>query len=106
MVRRRIRHQFNECHSSQDRRRGASCDGCWTPEGIVNPLVLAAAEVAKVDTILRIGGAQAIGVLAYGTETIEPVDKIVGPGNAFVAAAKRQVYGTVGIDMIAGPSRS
>ena len=75
-----------------------------TPDGIVNPLVLAAAEVAKVDTIFRIGGAQAVGVLAYGTETIKPVDKIVGPGNAFVAAAKRQVYGTVGIDMIAGPS--
>ena len=75
-----------------------------TPDGIVNPLVLAAAEVAKVDTIFRIGGALAVGVLAYGTETIKPVDKIVGPGNAFVAAAKRQVYGTVGIDMIAGPS--
>ena len=75
-----------------------------TPDGVVNPLVLAAAEVAKVDTIFRIGGAQAIGALAYGTKTINPVDKIVGPGNAFVAEAKRQVYGTVGIDMIAGPS--
>ncbi|MBT7508975.1 MAG: histidinol dehydrogenase [Rhodospirillaceae bacterium] len=75
-----------------------------TPNGVVNPLVLAAAGIAGVDTIYRIGGAQAVGALAYGTETISPVDKIVGPGNAYVAAAKRQVYGTVGIDMIAGPS--
>ncbi len=75
-----------------------------TPDGKLNPLVLAAAKVAGVDEIYRIGGAQAVGALAYGTETIRPVDKIVGPGNAFVAAAKRQVFGTVGIDMIAGPS--
>ena len=75
-----------------------------TPNGVVNPLVLAAAGIAGIDTIYRIGGAQAVGALAYGTETISPVDKIVGPGNAYVAAAKRQVYGTVGIDMIAGPS--
>lgn len=75
-----------------------------TPDGILNPLVLAAAKTAGVDEIYRIGGAQAIGALAFGTETIRPVDKIVGPGNAYVAAAKRQVFGTVGIDMIAGPS--
>lgn len=75
-----------------------------TPDGVINPLVLAAARIAGVDEIYRIGGAQAIGALAYGTETIAPVDKIVGPGNAYVAAAKRQVFGTVGIDMIAGPS--
>ena len=75
-----------------------------TPDGKVNPLVLAAAEIAGVDTIYRIGGAQAVAALAYGTQTIAPVDKIVGPGNAYVAAAKRQVFGTVGIDMIAGPS--
>jgi histidinol dehydrogenase len=72
--------------------------------GELNPLVLAAARVAGVSEIYRIGGAQAVAALAYGTETIEPVAKIVGPGNAFVAAAKRQVFGTVGIDMIAGPS--
>jgi histidinol dehydrogenase len=74
------------------------------PEGALNPLVLAAADIAGVDEIYRIGGAQAIGALAFGTETIAPVDKVVGPGNAYVAAAKRQVFGTVGIDMIAGPS--
>jgi histidinol dehydrogenase len=77
---------------------------CPTPGGVVNPLVLLAAEIAGVDTIYRIGGAQAIAALAYGTETIRPVDKITGPGNAYVAAAKRQVFGQVGIDMIAGPS--
>ncbi|MEP6182980.1 MAG: histidinol dehydrogenase [Roseobacter sp.] len=75
-----------------------------TPEGVLNPLVLAAAQLAGVDEIYRIGGAQAIAALAYGTETIAPVDKITGPGNAFVAAAKRRVFGKVGIDMIAGPS--
>lgn len=75
-----------------------------TPDGQINPLVLAAAREAGVDEIYRIGGAQAIGALAYGTDTIAPVDKIVGPGNAYVAEAKRQVFGTVGIDMIAGPS--
>ena len=74
------------------------------PGGEINPLVLAAAELAGVDEIYRIGGAQAIAAMAYGTQTIQPVYKIVGPGNAFVAAAKRQVFGTVGIDMIAGPS--
>jgi histidinol dehydrogenase len=75
-----------------------------TPDGIINPLVLLAAQIAGVDEIYRIGGAQAIAALAYGTETITPVDKITGPGNAFVAAAKRRVFGKVGIDMIAGPS--
>lgn len=75
-----------------------------TPGGAVNPLVLAAAEIAGVDEIYRIGGAQAVAALAYGTATIAPVDKIVGPGNAYVAEAKRQVFGRVGIDMIAGPS--
>lgn len=75
-----------------------------SPDGAVNPLVLAAAHMAGVDTILRVGGAQAIAAMAYGTETIAAVDVITGPGNAWVAAAKRQVYGRVGIDMIAGPS--
>jgi histidinol dehydrogenase len=75
-----------------------------TPNGEVNPLVLAAAELAGVDEIYRVGGAQAVAALAYGTQTIAPVAKIVGPGNAWVAAAKRLVFGTVGIDMIAGPS--
>ena len=75
-----------------------------TPDGKINPLVLAAAKLAGVDEIYRIGGAQAVAALAYGTATIRPVDKIVGPGNAYVAAAKRQVFGIVGIDMIAGPS--
>ena len=74
------------------------------PDGVLDPLVLAAAEIAGVSEIYRIGGAQAIAALAYGTETIRPVDKIVGPGNAYVAAAKRRVFGAVGIDMIAGPS--
>ncbi len=75
-----------------------------TPDGQIAPLVLAAAATAGVDEIYRIGGAQAVAALAYGTESIRPVDKIVGPGNAYVAAAKRQVFGTVGIDLIAGPS--
>jgi len=75
-----------------------------TPEGERNPLVLAAASIAGVDRVFAIGGAQAIAALAYGTETIPAVDKIVGPGNAYVAAAKRRVFGVVGIDMIAGPS--
>jgi len=74
------------------------------PDGIVSPLVLAAAEIGGVDEIYRIGGAQAVAALAYGTESIRPVFKIVGPGNAYVAAAKRLVFGQVGIDMIAGPS--
>jgi histidinol dehydrogenase len=74
------------------------------PDGILNPLVLAAAQMLGIGEIYRIGGAQAVAALAYGTETIEPVDKIVGPGNAYVAAAKRRVFGRVGIDMIAGPS--
>lgn len=75
-----------------------------TPDGIVNPLVILAAKLSGVDNIARIGGAQAVAALAYGTDTIAPVDKITGPGNAFVAAAKRRVFGKVGIDMIAGPS--
>ncbi|MFV0302763.1 MAG: histidinol dehydrogenase [Paracoccus sp. (in: a-proteobacteria)] len=75
-----------------------------TPDGVVNPLVLLAAKLAGVDEIYRIGGAQAVAAMAYGTDTIAPVDKITGPGNAYVAAAKRQVFGRVGIDMIAGPS--
>jgi len=75
-----------------------------TPEGKTNPLVLAAARLAGVDEIYRVGGAQAVAALAYGTATIAPVVKIIGPGNAYVAAAKRQVFGQVGIDMIAGPS--
>ena len=75
-----------------------------TPKGEANPVVLAAAIIAGVDEIWRIGGAQAVGALAYGTETIAPVDVIVGPGNAWVAEAKRQLYGRVGIDMVAGPS--
>ena len=74
------------------------------PDGKLNPLVLAAAKLAGVDEIYRVGGAQAVAALAYGTETIAPVAKIVGPGNAYVAAAKRLVFGKVGIDMIAGPS--
>jgi histidinol dehydrogenase len=75
-----------------------------TPDGEANPLVLAAAALAGADLVLRIGGAQAVAALAYGTETIQPVDVITGPGNAWVAEAKRQVYGVVGIDMVAGPS--
>ena len=75
-----------------------------TPKGIVNELVMAAAYVAEVDLVITIGGAQAIAALAYGTESIPKVDKIVGPGNIYVATAKRQVFGQVGIDMIAGPS--
>ena len=75
-----------------------------TPDGRINPLVLAAARIVGVDEIYRVGGAQAVAALAYGTRTIPPVAKIVGPGNAYVAAAKRRVFGVVGIDMIAGPS--
>ncbi|MGE4609803.1 MAG: histidinol dehydrogenase [Paracoccaceae bacterium] len=75
-----------------------------TPDGKVNPLVLLAARISGVETVYRIGGAQAIAAMAYGTQTIKQVDKITGPGNAFVAAAKRRVFGRVGIDMIAGPS--
>jgi histidinol dehydrogenase len=75
-----------------------------TPHGKLNPLVLAAARLAGIDEIYRVGGAQAVAALAYGTQTIRPVAKIVGPGNAYVAAAKRRVFGQVGIDMIAGPS--
>jgi histidinol dehydrogenase len=75
-----------------------------SPGGVLNPLVLVAAKLAGVDEIYRIGGAQAVAALAYGTKTIKPVAKIVGPGNAYVAAAKRLVFGKVGIDMIAGPS--
>ncbi|MEW6021935.1 MAG: histidinol dehydrogenase [Pseudomonadota bacterium] len=75
-----------------------------TPDGVKNQMVLAAAAIAGVTRVITIGGAQAVGALAYGTETIPAVDKIVGPGNAYVAAAKRRVFGVVGIDMIAGPS--
>jgi histidinol dehydrogenase len=75
-----------------------------SPDGKLAPLVLAAARLAGIDEVYRVGGAQAVAALAYGTETIKPVAKIVGPGNAYVAAAKRVVFGTVGIDMIAGPS--
>ena len=74
------------------------------PDGVLNPLVLAAARLAGVDEIYRVGGAQAVAALAYGTQSIAPVAKIVGPGNAYVATAKRLVFGKVGIDMIAGPS--
>ena len=74
------------------------------PKGALNPLVLVAAELAGIDEFYRVGGAQAVAALAYGTESIAPVVKIVGPGNAYVAAAKRQVFGQVGIDMVAGPS--
>ncbi len=77
---------------------------CPTPDGVVNPLVLLAARLSGVDEIYRIGGAQAVAALAYGTATVPCVDKITGPGNAWVAAAKRRVFGRVGIDMIAGPS--
>lgn len=75
-----------------------------TPGGTLNPLVMLAAQIAGADEIWRIGGAQAVAALAYGTESIKPVDKITGPGNAYVAAAKRRVFGQVGIDLIAGPS--
>ncbi|RJE81395.1 histidinol dehydrogenase [Paracoccus sp. JM45] len=75
-----------------------------TPDGVINPLVLLAARLSGVEEVYRVGGAQAVAAMAYGTDTIAPVDKITGPGNAFVAAAKRHVFGRVGIDMIAGPS--
>jgi histidinol dehydrogenase len=75
-----------------------------TPDGTINPLVLAAAHIAGVDELYRVGGAQAVAALAYGTDTIAPVDVVTGPGNAWVAEAKRQLYGVVGIDMVAGPS--
>jgi histidinol dehydrogenase len=75
-----------------------------TPDGVLNPLVMLAAEIAGADEVWRVGGAQAVAALAYGTETMTPVDKITGPGNAYVAAAKRRVFGQVGIDLIAGPS--
>src|SRR5437763_5257074 len=75
-----------------------------SPDGVLNPLVLAAAKLSGVDEVYRVGGAQAVAALAHGTATIAPVAKIVGPGNAYVAAAKRLVFGKVGIDMIAGPS--
>ena len=75
-----------------------------TPGGVLNPLVMLAAEIAGADEVWRIGGAQAVAALAYGTQSIAPVDKITGPGNAYVAAAKRRVFGQVGIDLIAGPS--
>jgi histidinol dehydrogenase len=74
------------------------------PDGVINPLVLAAAKLVGISEIYRVGGAQAVAALAYGTATMSPVDKVVGPGNTYVAAAKRRVFGDVGIDMIAGPS--
>ena len=74
------------------------------PDGVLHPLVLAAAGIAGIDEVYRVGGAQAIAALAFGTESIPPVDKVIGPGNAYVAAAKRQVFGVVGIDLVAGPS--
>jgi histidinol dehydrogenase len=83
-------------------KRVAMCVPC--PDGVMNPLVLAAAHRAGVSEIFRVGGAQAVAALAYGTATVAPVDRIVGPGNAYVAEAKRQVFGRVGIDGIAGPS--
>ena len=86
------------------RRRRASPWCVPTPDGQLNPLVLAAARRAGVAEVYRIGGAQAVAALAYGTASIAPVDRIVGPGNAYVAEAKRQVFGRVGIDCIAGPS--
>ena len=88
-------------------RSPASIASSWPflpPAAPINPAVLAAAKLVGVTEIYRVGGAQAIAALAYGTETIAPVAKITGPGNAYVAAAKRHVFGTVGIDMIAGPS--
>ncbi len=94
----------NECCACEGCRLRAHRDGCPSPDGKLNPLVLVAARLAGVSEIYRVGGAQAVAALAYGTETIAPVAKIVGPGNAYVAAAKRIVFGTVGIDMIAGPS--
>ena len=75
-----------------------------TPNGEINPLVLVAAELAGIEEIYTVGGAQAIAALAFGTESIQSVDKIIGPGNAFVAAAKKMVFGSVGIDLVAGPS--
>ena len=75
-----------------------------TPSGKINPLVLYAAKIVGINKIIKIGGAQAIAALTYGTESIEAVDKIVGPGNSFVAAAKRKLFGQVGIDSVAGPS--
>ena len=94
----------DECHSRQGRRCRAAGGRHPTPGGTANPLVLAAAHVAGVDEIWRVGGAQAVAALAYGTERIAPVDVITGPGNAWVAEAKRQLFGMVGIDMVAGPS--
>jgi histidinol dehydrogenase len=75
-----------------------------TPKGILSPYLLVAADIAGVDEIYKVGGVQAVGAMAFGTDTIKAVDKIVGPGNAYVATAKRMLYGTVGIDMVAGPS--
>ncbi len=95
---------IDECNSGQSSRGWRASDGGSDPNGETNPLVLAAAHIAGVDRIFTIGGAQAIAALAYGTETIPAVDKIVGPGNIYVATAKKLVFGQVGIDMIAGPS--
>ena len=94
----------DECRSSQGRGRPTPRHGRADAQGRAQPLVLAAARLAGVEEIYRVGGAQAVAALAHGTRTIAPVAKIVGPGNAYVAAAKRQVFGIVGIDSIAGPS--
>jgi histidinol dehydrogenase len=96
----------DERHSGQGCRVGRLVVTTPTPGGEVNPLVLAAAHIAGVDEIWRVGGAQAVAALAYGTDRIKPVDVITGPGNAYVAEAKRQLYGVVGIDMVAGPRKS
>ena len=98
-------HRADECHSRPDRRSGGDHYGdAAGADGAVNPHILAAAKIAGVTRIYKVGGAQAVAALAYGTGTIPQVDKIVGPGNAYVAEAKRQVFGRVNIDMIAGPS--
>ncbi len=90
--------------SRQGRWCGSNCDGRTGTAGHINPVVLAAAALAGVDEVYTVGGAQAVAALAYGTDTLPRVDKIVGPGNRYVAEAKRQVFGRVGIDMVAGPS--
>ncbi|MEM5661295.1 histidinol dehydrogenase [Bacillus cereus] len=95
---------INECIAGETRRCEKDCNGNTAEERRIDPHILAAADLAGVDEIYTIGGAQAIAALAYGTESIPKVDKIVGPGNLYVALAKREVYGIVNIDMIAGPS--
>ncbi len=97
-------HNHDGRHPRQNRRREKYRDGDPTTTRRINPAVLAAAKLAGVDAVYQIGGAQAIAALAFGTESIPRVDKIMGPGNIFVATAKKQVFGQVAIDMIAGPS--